>query len=133
MLLPLIFLNLKTVVTCLNSIAKIVVHCFLSVLISALKLTIHLRMSFKQLILDRLRRGKPKCYDQKRRQVLVRRAITRNKMKYTKSNRETKIMLNKKRREFRRMKHNIGEIWKKVHHKQSKESRIKQERNKSKH
>ena len=50
----------ETAVTCLNSIAKIVVHCFLSVLISALKLTIHLSMSIKQSILDKGRRGQTK-------------------------------------------------------------------------
>jgi hypothetical protein len=54
-------------------------------------------------------------------------------MKFAESYREEKFTLNNKKREFRRLKHNIREIWGKVHHKQSNKSRIKQERNKSTH
>ena len=54
-------------------------------------------MSIKQSILDKARRGKPKCYEQKRKQVLTRKAITRNKMKFAESYREEKVTLNKKK------------------------------------
>jgi hypothetical protein len=97
MLLPIICLNINTTWTWLNNTAKVVAHCLLSVLISALKVAFQLRMSIKQSILVKARRGKPKCYEQKRKQVLTRKAITRNKMKFAQSYREEKVTLNKKK------------------------------------